>query len=303
MPDADCRRAPRRQVLVLVMAAIAGAALLAACMGSADDIAKLRQEAHAALDRWASAVAAAGGQAAVVPVGELTGQLGDWEAAVGDNNKPALMSGLVEAAVSLPAVVPPDGEVAWPDGTTTTVPLTSAERAVAAIRAASGGPCGDCTALQITGAQLTTGPLQTSRGPATGPLWEFTVQGTAVRVTRVAIAGAITVVPPPWDPNNPPGGLSIDSATWTVGGQELTVTFIGAPLPGDQPCGEDYTTEAVESDLAVVVIVYRHPHMTLGACTAVGATRTATVVLAAPLGDRAVLEVQQGTPVPTVLTP
>ena len=70
------------------------------------------------------------------------------------------------------------------------------------------------------------------------------------------------------------------------------------------PCGEDYTAEAVESDLAVVVIVARHPHAALfEACSAVGARRTATATLAAPLGDRAVLDLQTGTPVPVVLSP
>ena len=127
--------------------------------------------------------------------------------------------------------------------------------------------------------------------------------GTAVRVTRVAIADPITVVPPPWDTSDPPVGVAIDSASGTVGGRELTVAFVGAPLPADQACGEDYTAEAVESDLAVVVIVTRHPHAGFGACSAVGAPRTASVELAAPLGGRAVLEVQQGLPVPVVLTP
>ena len=69
------------------------------------------------------------------------------------------------------------------------------------------------------------------------------------------------------------------------------------------PCGEDYTAEAVESDLAVVVVVARHPHAAPfgAACSAVGARRTATATLAAPLGDRAVLDLQTGTPVPVVL--
>ncbi len=42
--------------------------------------------------------------------------------------------------------------------------------------------------------------------------------------------------------------------------------------------------------------------MQIGACTADGARRTASVELAAPLDERAVLEVQQGRPVPVVLT-
>jgi hypothetical protein len=36
---------------------------------------------------------------------------------------------------------------------------------------------------------------------------------------------------------------------------------------------------------------------------AIGARRTATVTLAAPLGDRVVLDLQQGTPVPVALAP
>jgi hypothetical protein len=298
------RRSAVRQVRLLVMvAAFTITAALAGCIGNADDAAKLKQQADAALARWADAVAAAGGQSPVVLVGERTGQVGDWELAVGDNNKPALMAGLVEADASLPAEAPPDGEVRWQDGTTASVPLISAQQAVAAIQTGTTGPCSECTSLKITASLLTTGPIETSRGPATAPVWEFTVQGTAVRVTRVAIANPITVVPPPWDPNNPPVGLAIDSASGTVGGRQLTVAFVGAPLPGDQACGEDYSAESVESDLAVVVIVTRHPHAAFGACSAVGAPRTATVELAAPLGGRAVLEVQQGLPVPVVLTP
>jgi hypothetical protein len=126
---------------------------------------------------------------------------------------------------------------------------------------------------------------------------------SAVRLTRVAIDNAVSVQPPAWDPNNPPGGLAIESASGSAAGSDLTVAFIGAPDPGSQPCGEDYSAEAVESNLAVVVIVIRHPHVALGACTSVGARRTADVRLAAPLGERAVLDVMQGLPVPVSLAP
>jgi hypothetical protein len=297
------RSMPRRAWPFTYLAAIAGALILAGCVGNADDPARLRPQARAALARWADAVGAAGGRAPVVLVGELTGQVGDWELEVGENNKLALMAGSVESDASLPADAPPPGEVRWQDGTTASVPLSSAQQAVAAIRAGSLEPCSDCTPLRITAARLTTDPIETSRGPATAPVWEFTVQGTAVKVTRVAIADPITGVPPPWNPNNSPIGIAIESASGTVGGLELSVAFVGAPRPGDQACGEDYTAEAVESDLAVVVIVTRHRNAVIGSCTAAGAPRTATVELAAPLGERAVLEVEQGLPVPVVLTP
>jgi len=293
----------RRFRSVAVLACVAAAFAVAACQGIAEDPARLQAQAQAALTRWADAVAAAGGPSPVVLVGEQAGQAGVWEPTVGDNNKQALMAGMVEAGATLPAEQPPDGQVHWPDGTTATVPLISAQQALAAIKGGAPEPCSQCTALRITAARLTSGPIETSRGPAISPIWEFTVQDTAVKVTRVAIADAATVVPPPWDANDPPGGVAIESAIGTVGGRQLTVAFVGAPLPGDQPCGEDYTAQAVESDLAVVVIVTRHPHVTIGACSAVGAKRTATVELAAPLGDRTVLDVQQGLPVSVALTP
>jgi len=298
------RRPVARRFRAVALIAVVGMALvLAGCLGTGDDPAKIQQQARAALTRWADAVAAAGGPSPVVVVGELTGQVGDWELAVGDNNKRALMAGLVEADASLSAARPPDGEVRWEDGTTASVALISAQQAVAAIQAGTSEACGDCTPLRVTDARLTTGPIETSRGSATAPVWSLTVEGTAVTVARVAVADSIAVVLPPWNPNDPPVGLAIESASGAVGGRQLTVAFVGAPLPGDQPCGEDYTAEAVESDLAVVVIVTRHPHVMIGACAAVGAPRTATLELAAPLGERTVLEVQQGRPVPVTLTP
>ena len=279
-------------------------AILAGCVAvnGGADAGKLREQADAALTRWADAVAAAGGKPRVVVVGELTGQIGDWEAKVGDNNKQALYAGLVSAIDLMPTAVPPDGDIEWPDGTTTAVPLLSAVEAVAAIRSNTTATCDECTPLQITAAVLSSGPVETTLGPAVAPVWEFALEGTAVKVTRVALANPVTVVPPPWNPNDPPGGLRIDSASATVDGLELRVQFVGAPLGGDQPCGEDYTAEAVESDLAVAVIVTRHLNLGAGGCSAVGAMRTAVAMLAAPLGDRAVLEIQEGLPVPVQIT-
>ncbi|WP_189336864.1 hypothetical protein [Actinoplanes ianthinogenes] len=72
----------------------------------------------------------------------------------------------------------------------------------------------------------------------------------------------------------------------------MTVSFIGAPASADQPCGSDYAAEAVESGTAVVVIVLEQRHGGGGeVCAMIGASRTAVVNLAAPLGDRAVLEI------------
>ena len=212
------------------------------------------------------------------------------------------MAGMVASVSPLAEDAPPDGKVTWQDGTTSKVPLMSAQQAIVAMESTTEAPCADCTMLLVTDARLTSGPIQTTRGPATAPIWEFTVDGTAVKVTRIAIANPVVVAP---DEGGWGLGLAIESASGSVDGRELTVAFTGSPNPGHMACGEDYTAEAVESDLAVVVIVTRHPHVApLGeACSAVGARRTATATLAAPLGDRVVLDLQQGTPVPLAIAP
>jgi hypothetical protein len=291
-------RTARRCILSLAVAVT-----VAGCSGLGGGTSPAaRERAELVLRRWADAVAVRSDASPVTPVGELTGQIGDWEEAVGNNNKMALMAGLVGAADELSDERPPNGLVTWPDGTTTTVALLSPVQAIAAIGDGA-EPCPDCTAgLVATATRLTSGPIETTRGPATGPIWEFTIAGTDVKVTRVAIANPIVVEPlVDWDPQI---GLAIDSARGTADGMELTVGFVGAPDPGDRPCGEDYSAEAVESDLAVVVIVTRHPHFSLGGgCSAVGALRTATVTLAAPLGERPVLDLQRATPLPIEIAP
>ena len=80
------RRATERYALVLLATmALAGCAFAP----GATDPAAAHQRARAVLAAWADAVAGAGEHAAVTPVGELTDQIGDWEEAVGDNNKRA----------------------------------------------------------------------------------------------------------------------------------------------------------------------------------------------------------------------
>ena len=103
--------------------------------------------------------------------------------------------------------------------------------------------------------------------------------------------------PPPWDPENPPQGVWPDTVEVSADGRDLLVTFIGSPHPASEPCGEDYSGEAVESELAVVVIIVTHGRLWPETCLGIGADRTTTITLAEPLRDRAVLDVQQGRPV------
>jgi hypothetical protein len=215
------------------------------------------------------------------------------------------MSGAIVAPSGLPKTVPPPGEVQWSDGTSKTVPLLSADAALSQIIASAGSKCPECRLVDVTTATLGTASVQTSHGSATVPVWEFSIAGSAVKITRVAIAARVTVTPPVWDPYNAPEGISIGGAVGTPQSRELTVSFAGAPLDAPGACGADYTAEAVESDLAIVVIVTPHPHPAAASpsgaitvCEQVAAARVATVTLSVPLGDRTVLEVREGLPVP-----
>ncbi|MFG1655369.1 hypothetical protein ACGFIY_02420 [Micromonospora chersina] len=268
-----------------------------------DPLDGLRQQAGDALAWYDHAFRAAGG-APFVPVGELTRQLGDWEPANG-SYKESLAAGRVEAASTLPgAPQPAVGTIVWTDGTRHDVPLMSADGALAQLRAGGTGDCSGCAPLKLTGARLTTMTVPTTRGPATVPAWEYTLGGTAVRLARVAVdpSAVVRVAPPPRDADHPHEGLAVESATTTTASSELTVTFTGAPGPASKPCGADYGAEAVESDLAVVVIVIEYRHAKDEACSDIGAQRTASLKLSRPLGERAVLEVTQGLPVELTIT-
>jgi hypothetical protein len=293
----------RRRWLPLVasLALLGGCGPAASPVGAGAD--PVHQRARDELARYDKAVADAGGQQRFVPVGELTGQIGMWEISNG-GNKVALLTGHVVADTALSDTAPPPGTVVWEGGATMSVPLISAAEALRQLVAAVAGQ-GDCTQLctplHVTAARLSTARIQTTRGPATVPAWEYTLQGTAVRVTRAGVAKSSTVTVNGL-PGNPYEPVSLGmEATTTLGSRQLTVSFTGAP-EASKPCGADYTGEAVESANAVVVIISGHAHTPAGTCPSIGARRTAVVDLAQPLGERAVFEVQTGFPVPVTVT-
>lgn len=252
---------------------------------------RIHQQANDALVRWADAVRASGG-ASITFLGELTSQIGSWEDEVGANNGDALDAGAIETSTPLAEERPGRREVKWVDGSKVDVDVLSARQAFDELIASSSADCDGCEPLHVTDANLANGLVETSSGPAEVPMWVYSIRDSAVRVTRVAVDDSVTVDPPPWDAEDPPAGLSIEGATGTPGSRELEVRFVG----GAEDCGAEYAAEAVESELAVVVIVTEEDS---GDCqTLQGALRTLTVELDAKLGERVVLEVRQGLPVP-----
>jgi hypothetical protein len=252
----------------------------------------VHQQAHEALERWADAVRANGG-AGITFTGNLTSQIGSWEANNGDN-KDALEGGAITVTNALSEERPGRREVKWLDGTKVEVEVLSARQALDALIDSAAGDCGGCEPLRVTEANLATDLAETSTGPAEVPKWVYSLRGSGVRITRVAVDGGVTVDPPPWNADDPPAGLSIDAAIGEPGSRKLTVQYVGA----DESCGLEPSVEAVESDLAVVVIVEELPGADADGCRLIGRLRTAEVTLDAALGDRVVLEVRQGLPVP-----
>jgi len=181
-------------------------------------------------------------------------------------------------------------------------PLVSAKAALDQLRHAPGTNSRSAAPpLRVTEATLTSASFGTDRGPRLLPAWRFTLTGVPGAVQVLAVTPERL-----WPPKPLPLG-SMDQASITADGQTVTYTFFGGPA-GPPPCGSDYTGKATESRTAAVLSVQVvTPHANTSpsqgqgqvACPAIGAQRTVTVRLAAPLGDR-VLLTAQGTPISVV---
>ena len=279
--------------IVAVLGLVVGLSGCTAAPVSPAQVAEIHRQAQQALSRWAAAAAGAGGSGFVL-VGESTLFVGsDWGPNIdGNNAKMAWGAGLFMTSNPLPSEAPPGGRIEWQDGTTNAVPVISAQQALTDMKAAGVSPCPDCTPLQITGARLMTATFQSSRGPAQIPAWEFSLKDTDVKLDQAAVEAQFTGPRMSDRAAQPWVGPPVDSATVAADGMTLTVGFVGAPDTGDKPCGADYSAEAVESDTAVVVIVYEHQNSGPAMCSAVGAFRTAQVALAKPLGNRTLIDLQ-----------
>ncbi|MDR7279095.1 hypothetical protein [Catenuloplanes atrovinosus] len=154
-----------------------------------------------------------------------------------------------------------------------------------------------CAKLPVTGATLGTVPLRTSRGDATVPAWLFTVGGVPGPVARVAVAAGDTAPVPSPSLAPPEAG----NAANLKGAQSL-VRVAGTTIDyrlGVGACDEQITPLAYETDEVIVLggTATRSAEM----CTEQLVLQPVTVTLAAPAGDRLVLDAQTGQPV--ILTP
>lgn len=196
----------------------------------------------------------------------------------------------------------PAGVVTWPGGSTTKVPVLSEAQVFSALKNNTVGRCPGCktTPVAVTGAQPATMAVPTSRGKASVPAWAFTVNGVLGPVVRAAIPPGSYVledsVRQPTQNLGPLGKAFVGITAATLSGHDgrtLKMTLASGP------CGPAATWGGLVAEVGDVVVVggWMHdPHPGV-ACAAVLIETQVTVRLAAPLGDRVILDAATGLPV------
>lgn len=227
----------------------------------------------------------------------------------------AFRAGWYRDQIPLPKDQPEDGTIQFPSGALT-VPLVSAAEAYRELDRGDPPACGGrptnpatppapadgpdtgvstspqtaCIPLTVTAVELASVPVRTSRGEAAVPAWLFTIDELTAPVARLAVAPAAVGVPPePVAPTAPlplelVGALdlrAVDDATLTVR------LGIGA-------CDTGLTPLVYEQD--DIVVVGGAVTRSTGVCTEQLLLEPVTVQLAAPLGERTVLDVLGGGP-------
>jgi len=206
--------------------------------------------------------------------------------------KAAAGNGWYRLDIKLPAAAAPLGRITFAGGQTLEVPLTTAAAAYGALANPAAPPVAQCgrpdCALTITAARFATTTVRTSRGPATVPAWFFTLAELAVPVVRVAVAPS-AVSPLPDLGGTLPASHDLYPVERIDGtGDRLTLHFTGGR------CVKTQTGYVYEQPDLVVVGVVVIP--TGAVCPAIGIPAQVDVRLAAPLGDRVVLDATTAQP-------
>jgi hypothetical protein len=191
----------------------------------------------------------------------------------------------------------PAGVVTWADGSRLKVPVLSEARAFSELTGSRQCPGCATTPLAVTAARPTTLDVRTSRGTASVPAWAFTLKGVSAPVIQAALAPGSYVTPYTY-------GSSAEKlaplGTAFVGGGPVTPSADGRTLTvglAGSPCDTAWGGLVAEVGGAVVVGGWMHDPNPDHSCIAVLVQRLASVRLAAPLGDRVVLDAATGQPV------
>lgn len=216
-----------------------------------------------------------------------------------DEQKVAWSAGKVSFAQGLALPDVGASSMTLADGTKQPVDLIGPREALArALQADSGGDCAGVSAekcsLTVTKVAATAVPVETTRGGMVVPAWALTVEGLSRVIPVVATApGALARYEPPEPLAQLPGlgaGFNSADSLEAVSGSTITV------LIGSGACDRDLRAHAVEFD-DLVVVGGTHTAAPPGTmCTAQYLSTPAVLRLAAPLGDRVVIDVVTGSP-------
>ena len=268
--------------------------------GSATDF---EARAAAIADGWQRGGMAYSAGLGFVPLDELTrltaespekpGTFGVEDTFATEAQYQAFLHGRFTLSSTLPTTIPPPGTISLSGDESISTPLASARAAYIAMDRADATPGCDCIELTVTAATLGTVRMPTTRGDATVPAWIFTVDDLRAPVARVAVASSATaadVLRRPIEMIAEPQAFFHSVESYTAQGQGLTLDFVGGQCDASRT-GQVYET----ADTVVLGVAIA----TSGEfCDAIGILSTVDVHLAEPVGDRVVLAVSSGLPVP-----
>lgn len=209
------------------------------------------------------------------------------------DDKFGFLSGHLDLKVPLPTAGP-TARVVWQGGAALTLPLLPAGDVLKGLTEGKPPCTGHCDArLAITAVTAGTRAVETSRGQATVPVWEFTIAGYAEPFAYPAVAPqqALRPVPPPTPYPEIPGASSAGWSGTSADGLTLTGTV------GHGSCATARPGEVYETDSVVVLIGHTESTKQPGTpCTAMAVASEVPFHLARPLGGRVVLDLYSGAP-------
>jgi hypothetical protein len=259
-------------------------ALLAACTSSGSPASSPSPGTRltAALAHWASFPAGA----QVRPVVILTG-----DQVIGPVTFPSAadQDAFNAGAITLPRSLPSG------PGRLGGYSLISAARAAQVLTAGGTASPAPSTKLTVTKVKLTSGIFATDRGRQVLPAWQFTLRGVAGPADVLAVATAQRF----WPSGLKPVSTRTTAAQPGRSGRALTLTVYGAPA-GTGACQVTYSVRQQSSAHAVAVDVIAQEHDHGAACPAGGrpAPVSLPVTLAAPLGNRVLVDARSSAPIP-----
>jgi hypothetical protein len=272
---------PDRARWLAVAAALIALAALAGCSSSTPPPATMPPAApqlRAALEHWSAFPADDATRPLVVEAdSEVTGPAGFASGA----DKHAFYNGAIDLPRSLPSG---PGQAAG-------YPLISA--AAAAAQLMPNQRPAPATRLAVTGVKLGTGLFVTDRGQKALPAWQFSLTGVTGTVDVLAVADSARY----WPAGLRQLPMGVSAVQPGRSGRVLRLITVGA-REGTGACEATYSVRQQSSAHAVAVYVVERDHGGATVCASAGFLVRVPVTLAAPLGNRVLVNAQTFAPIP-----